>query len=279
MASDTKFFIYDEPPYWQRELNPPPLKVAWLFHMIDADDLVTLEPDAARLTFDEREQYLRHFAPRSNPLVMSSFDVQSTTGAKVRFYAIALPFTSKQMKQWLDEANFFRVRHSIDKAIKVARFIGCDVIALGQYTSIVTRNATTLDLPHVGLTTGNSYTIALALEAMSGTPRARPQAGGGDAGRRRRVGQHRPDLCRDPGAAFRTDGIAGKQQTVGAASARGSCRRASRGPASKPTRRRCARRMSCSRRRTRRRRSSRPTSSPKARRSAICRCRRRSVPR
>ena len=97
---------------------------------------------------------------------MSSFDVQSTTGAKVRFYAIALPFTSNQMKHWLDEGDFFRVRHSIDKAIKVARFIGCDVIALGQYTSIVTRNATTLDLPHVGLTTGNSYTIALALEAI-----------------------------------------------------------------------------------------------------------------
>jgi predicted amino acid dehydrogenase len=70
------------------------------------------------------------------------------------------------MKQWLDEADFFRVRHSIDKAIKVAKFIGCEVIALGQYTSIVTRNATTLDLPHVGLTTGNSYTIALALEAV-----------------------------------------------------------------------------------------------------------------
>jgi acetylornithine/succinyldiaminopimelate/putrescine aminotransferase/predicted amino acid dehydrogenase len=163
---DTKFFIHDEPPYWQRELDPPPLKVGWLFHMVDADDLISLEPDAARLTFDEREQFLRHFAPRANPLVMSSFDVQSTTGAKVRFYAIALPFTSNQMKEWLDEGNFFRVRHSIDKAIKVARFIGCEVIALGQYTSIVTRNATTLQLPHVGLTTGNSYTIALALEAV-----------------------------------------------------------------------------------------------------------------
>jgi len=166
VTSDTKFFIHDEPPYWQRELDPPPLKVAWLFHMIDADDLISLEPDAARLTYDERERFLRHFAPRANPMVMSSFDVQSTTGAKVRFYAIALPFTSNQMKQWLDDADFFRVRHSIDKAIKVARFIGCDVIALGQYTSIVTRNATTLDLPHVGLTTGNSYTIALALEAV-----------------------------------------------------------------------------------------------------------------
>jgi acetylornithine/succinyldiaminopimelate/putrescine aminotransferase/predicted amino acid dehydrogenase len=166
VAFDTKFFIYDEPPYWARELDPPPLKVAWLFHLIDADDMRTLEPDAARMSYDEREQFLRHFAPRANPIVMSSFDVRSTAGPTVRFYAILLPFTSTQMKQWLDEQNFFRVRHSIDKAIKVARFIGCDVIALGQYTSIVTRNATTLKLPHVGLTTGNSYTIALALEAV-----------------------------------------------------------------------------------------------------------------
>ena len=173
VAFDTKFFIFNEAPYWKRELNPPPLKVAWLFHMIDADDLISIEPDAARLTLDERERFLRHFAPRANPLIMSSFDVQSTTGAKVRFYAIALPFTSGQMKQWLDEANFFRVRHSIDKAIKVARFIGCDVIALGQYTSIVTRNATTLQLPHVGVTTGNSYTTALAIEAIERAARDR----------------------------------------------------------------------------------------------------------
>src|SRR5688572_26165268 len=77
------------------------------------------------------------------------------------------------MKQALEEHDFFRVRHSIDKAITVARHIGCDVIALGQYTSIVTRNATTFDLPHIGLTTGNSYTIALAIDAIGHARQAR----------------------------------------------------------------------------------------------------------
>jgi acetylornithine/succinyldiaminopimelate/putrescine aminotransferase/predicted amino acid dehydrogenase len=166
VSSDTKFLIYDEPKHWRLELDPPPIKVAWLFHLIDADDFNTLEPGASVLSFEERERYLRHFAPRSNPIVMSSFDVRSPAGATVRFYAILLPHTSRQMKEALEERDFFRVRHSIDKAIKIARFIGCDVIALGQYTSIVTMNATTLHLPHIGLTTGNSYTIALALEAV-----------------------------------------------------------------------------------------------------------------
>ena len=168
-----------------------------------------------RLSFREREQFLRHFAPRANPMVMSSFDVQSTTGATVRFYAIALPFTSNQMKEWLDSANFFRVRHSIDKAIKVARFIGCDVVALGQYTSIVTRNATTLKLPHIGLTTGNSYTIALALEAIE---RAASERGIDPAeatlavvGASGNIGQTCAEIL---APRYRTDHPAGQQQTL-----------------------------------------------------------------
>jgi acetylornithine/succinyldiaminopimelate/putrescine aminotransferase/predicted amino acid dehydrogenase len=167
VASDAKYVIYDEPPYWKRELNPPPIRVAWLFHLIDADDMIGLEPGAASLTPRERERYLYHFGPRSNPIVMSSMDVRSVTGATVRFYPILLLHTSKQMKQAIETHDFFRVRHSIDKAVTVAKHIGCDVIALGQYTSIVTRNATTFQLPHIGLTTGNSYTIALALDAIS----------------------------------------------------------------------------------------------------------------
>jgi acetylornithine/succinyldiaminopimelate/putrescine aminotransferase/predicted amino acid dehydrogenase len=179
VSSDTKFVIFDEPPYWQRELNPPPLKVAWLFHMLDGEDLLVLEPGASSLTAEERERYLRHFAPRSNPIVANSFDVRSITGATVRFYAICIPHTSRQMKDALDHRDFFRVRHSIDKAIKVARHIGCDVIALGQYTSIVTMNATTLQVPRAGVTTGNSYTIGLALEAIA---RAHEQRGLDPAG-------------------------------------------------------------------------------------------------
>lgn len=167
VTSDAKYVIYEEPAYWKRELNPPPIRVAWLFHLINADDLVKLEPGAAGLTPDERVRYLHHFGPRSNPIVMSSVDVRSITGSTVRFYAILLPHTSQQMKQALEKGDYFRVRHSIDKAITVARHIGCDVIALGQYTSIVTRNATTFSLPEIGVTTGNSYTISLAIDAIT----------------------------------------------------------------------------------------------------------------
>src|SRR5262245_9240875 len=102
VASDAKYVIYEERSYWKRELDPPPIRVAWLFHLINANDLLTIEPGAASLTPQERERYLHHFGPRSNPIVMSSVDIRSVTGATVRFYAILLPHTSKQMKQAIE---------------------------------------------------------------------------------------------------------------------------------------------------------------------------------
>ena len=190
---------------------------------------------------------------------MSSFDVQSTTGAKVRFYAIALPFTSNQMKQWLDEGDFFRVRHSIDKAIKVARFIGCDVIALGQYTSIVTRNATTLELPHVGLTTGNSYTIALALEAIERALRERgldPAAATlAVVGASGNIGQTCAEILAPRFGAPCCSAAASRRRSAASRAAGPRCHE----PAWRPTRPRCGRRMSCSRPPTRRSRFCRPS--------------------
>ena len=140
----------------------------------------------------------------------------------------------------------------------MARFIGCDVIALGQYTSIVTRNATTLQLPHIGLTTGNSYTIALALEAIDrAARRTRPRCRRPPRSRwSGAVGQHRADLRGDPGAALSTDRAPRQQQAVGDPPPVAACRRACPAPRWRSTRRRSSRRTSCSRRPTRRSRFS-----------------------
>ena len=271
VASEAKYVIYEEAPYWKRELDPPSIRVAWLFHLMNADDLITLEPGANSLTADERERYLRHFAPRSNPVVMSSVDVRSVTGATVRFYAILLPHTSRQMKQALEDHDFFRVRHSIDKAVTVARHIGCDVIALGQYNSIVTRNATTFALPDIGVTTGKQ------LYDRPGDRRHRPCAPGARDRRRGvnargggRVGQHRPDVCGDSGARS----MAGPCWSAATRRAHGggsvSSKRGCPAPRSRPTRWPSRRATSCSRRPTLPSRTCRPSILPRTRSSAIC---------
>src|SRR5262249_24326005 len=92
------------------------------------------------------------------------------------------------------------VQHGID----VARERGCGVVSLGQYTSVVMRNGAAVRPGPVGITTGNAYAVALALEAIE---RAAPDlacrtvAVVGAAGTRapaaaRPLGGPRPAMCR-----------------------------------------------------------------------------------
>src|SRR5262249_12576046 len=53
--TDGKPVAYDEPRFLDRQRSSPPTKVAWLCHLIDADDLVSLEPPFVQMSFGERE--------------------------------------------------------------------------------------------------------------------------------------------------------------------------------------------------------------------------------
>jgi predicted amino acid dehydrogenase len=70
------------------------------------------------------------------------------------------------MKRALDSGDLASARALIHRGLETARNLGCSVVALGQYTSIVTRNGTALSVPGLGLSTGNSYTVALAIQAI-----------------------------------------------------------------------------------------------------------------
>lgn len=144
----------------------PAPRVGWLFHLIDADDLVSLEPGFKALSFAQREEYLMHLERHVTPIVMDSVDVTSQTGRTVRFNAILLPVTARRIKQLLEARELEWLRALIERGIDVATDLGCQVVSLGQYTSIAMRNGVAARPRPLGLTTGNAYAIALALEAI-----------------------------------------------------------------------------------------------------------------
>ena len=141
-------------------------RAGWLFHLIDADDLVSLEPSFAELPISQRDEYLLHLERRVTPVVMDSIDVTSRTGQTVRFNAILLPLTSRRIKQFLDARDLDWLRALTERGIDVAERLGCQVVSLGQYTSIVMRNGLAARPRPIGMTTGNACAIALALEAI-----------------------------------------------------------------------------------------------------------------
>lgn len=160
-------FCFDAPAFHQQQARIPPRRVAWLCHMIDADDLTRQEPCLSALPYEQREQLLAQCSPFACPVVMSAVDVTASTGEVVRLYPIMLPFSSRMAKQALDARRLGWFRSLIRRGVDTARELDCSLVSLGQYTSILMRNGRSLaDVTDLGLTSGNSYTVALALEAI-----------------------------------------------------------------------------------------------------------------
>jgi fatty aldehyde-generating acyl-ACP reductase len=97
---------------------------------------------------------------------MSAVDVRSVTGSEVRLYPILLPFTSRWVKRLIDERRLALPQALVQQGIDLARSLGCQMVSLGQYTSIVTLNGTRLAPRGIGVTTGNSCAIASAIQAI-----------------------------------------------------------------------------------------------------------------
>ena len=141
-------------------------RVGWLFHLNDADDLLSVEPGLAALSAAERAEYLRHLERQIVPIVISSTDVSLRKGRRVRFDAILLPLTARRIRELLDAGETRWLRGLVQHGIDVAHERGCRLVSLGQYTSIAMRNGATVRPGPIGVTTGNAYAVALAVEAI-----------------------------------------------------------------------------------------------------------------
>jgi len=173
LQTDWKLFAKNESRFREQQRDIPPKRVAWLFHGIDVYDFVAQEPSFDNLSSESLKDYLERFSTFASPVVMSGVDVRSLTDENVRLYPIMLPVTSSWMKRRIESRRRGQCQQLIEQAVEVARHLGCDVVSLGQYTSIATRNGRGLNVTDMGLTTGNSFAIALAIQAIDRAMRER----------------------------------------------------------------------------------------------------------
>ncbi len=168
LRSDGRFFAWPNRWFAARQKSAPPIRAGWLCHLIDTDHFEEVEPSLEKVDPARRERLLERFVERASPVAVNPLDFRSRAGIAARFYPILLPVTSQWMKASLDAGDTSRAQLLVERGVQMARELGCSVVSLGQYTSIVTRNGTSLRSPGVALTTGNSYTVALAIQAILG---------------------------------------------------------------------------------------------------------------
>jgi acetylornithine/succinyldiaminopimelate/putrescine aminotransferase/predicted amino acid dehydrogenase len=165
--ADGRTCVYDA----SRRLSPrfvgtPVAKVAWLCHLIDAEDITKLESGFSALEATELCRLSNRLGRMAAPVLMSRVAVRSRTGLQVDLHPILLPVSSDAMKRALASGDLTGAQAMVQDGVDMAKELGCDVTSLGQYTSIVTRNGRTVDAGGMGITTGNTYAVALAVQAV-----------------------------------------------------------------------------------------------------------------
>ncbi|MES2263789.1 MAG: aminotransferase class III-fold pyridoxal phosphate-dependent enzyme [Pseudomonadota bacterium] len=144
----------------------PVRKIAFINHLIDAQLLTEVDPSLADLSAEELRQFVFKMEPNKKAAPYPAVRIHSPLGSAVDFILYPLCVSSEQMGRYLEEGKLEDIRDDIEQRIKAASEDGCEIAGLGMFTSIVTNNCLSLRVPDMALTSGNAFTIAMAIDAI-----------------------------------------------------------------------------------------------------------------
>lgn len=133
---------------------------AFIIHPIEARRDVGRKYPVARYL---PERLIEWYIKRRDPIVVADIvGIRSRTGAEARGWFIACPLTPRQMLTL--PLDF--VWGKLEQCGRLAQEQGAGILGLGAFTSVVGDGGVTLArrLPGLAVTTGNSYTVATAIE-------------------------------------------------------------------------------------------------------------------
>lgn len=134
-------------------------KFAFILHPIVADDIARKFKFTARWPDSWKEKFVS-FMP---PLKVSHITGVRSEHAATEGYFVACPLTSRQL---LGAVSTEDAMKKIVWAGRIAENLGADIVGLGALTAVVgDAGITVADKLKIGVTTGNSYTVATAVMA------------------------------------------------------------------------------------------------------------------
>lgn len=137
-------------------------KFAFIIHPIDIRRDVARKGGIYSAAKFLPEPTVEWFLKQKEPMVASHITgIRSKTGIEAEGWFIGCPLTASQLTSLPDEFVFKRLL----QCGKLAEAVGAKIIGLGAFTSIVGDGGITLAKHlNIAVTTGNSYTVATAVE-------------------------------------------------------------------------------------------------------------------
>jgi fatty aldehyde-generating acyl-ACP reductase len=136
---------------------------AFIIHPISVKrDVSRKYPFLGGLLSERQIEFFSQFFP---PVYLSEINgiTSAATGREIKGWLIACPFTPRQMLE-LPEGRVYR---KIVQTGRMAERLGAQILGLGAFTSVVGDAGVSIaDRLAVPVTTGDSYTVAVAVEAL-----------------------------------------------------------------------------------------------------------------
>lgn len=133
-------------------------KFAFLIHPLDMKDVIRHEPKAANKRLELVEKVLQWMPVHKRSDIRG---IRSKTGAEVEGWFILVPLLPQQFAS-MDRSD---VMDRIMEAVRLAEKLGASIIGLGGFTAVVGDAGISISKnTKVAVTSGNSYTIATALQ-------------------------------------------------------------------------------------------------------------------
>ncbi|MDE1008325.1 MAG: aminotransferase class III-fold pyridoxal phosphate-dependent enzyme [Paraburkholderia fungorum] len=137
-------------------------RFAFLLHPLDPQSYADYDRSLSVLSADELTEFAHSMDGMIDPVVGSTVQIESRTGAKARGDFIMLSHTAAQLRR-LPQREAIEV---LNEGIRLGRKRGAQIVGLGAYTSVVSGGGAQLLNPDVPLTSGNSYTVVAGIEAL-----------------------------------------------------------------------------------------------------------------
>lgn len=135
----------------------------FLVHPLDAADYRHFEPGLETLTTPELARACDAVGELLEPFWMTQVDLVSARGVGATGEFVMVPRTAAQLRA----AGEREASQVVARAVELAVERGAELVGLGGYTSIVSRQGALLSPANTLLTTGNAYTAHSGFEAIA----------------------------------------------------------------------------------------------------------------
>lgn len=142
--------------------DPAEGKFAFLVHPLDLENYSDFDASLLGFSHDELKELTSRWNELVEPFVVGETRIVSKIGASAYGEFVVVPRTAEELMALPRQEAFEQVKAAVDLATER----GAKIVGLGAYTSIVAHGGRSFAQHPTAVTTGNSYTVVSAADAI-----------------------------------------------------------------------------------------------------------------